>query len=95
MNKREANKLARKIAKVNTAMWMAIGLAEELMDHPVVHLLVNNYDGEDDRLYEQLAESFRTINKVDRSFISTELHGRTLDDYDDFVTQLEKFLDGE
>ena len=55
MNKREANKLAREIAKVNTAMWTAIGLAEDLMGHPVVHLLVNNYGGENNRLYEQLA----------------------------------------
>ncbi|MDR6779484.1 DNA-directed RNA polymerase delta subunit [Paenibacillus peoriae] len=89
----EINKLARRIAKANSALYDAIILVEEVAFDDTIGKIIKDHDGEYDEILSRIVEAYKKLNKQDDSFIDAGNHGRGLQDFDILTGKIVDFLD--
>lgn len=87
----EINKLARKIAKVNTALQDAYGLMGELLSDEIIIELVRNTD-DHSKIVNKLTKTFQSINKKDDKLIDLRLRESDAQDFDSLVSMINEAL---
>jgi arsenate reductase-like glutaredoxin family protein len=95
MKQSDYNRAARKIARANAALWDAIGLINEALSDPVISKLLEEHDNDKQKLFEKLATAYEKINKKYDGFIDAGMHGRDIDDFDNFTTKFAEVLETE
>lgn len=72
-------KFARKLARVNTMLWNAIGFSEDLVKDALFKTLT---DGEHDEYLYQFGGIFRGLRKNDDELVEVELYSSYFQDFD-------------
>ena len=90
----DLNKLARKIAKANEALWDAIGYIGEVLNDDLYIEISSDYKEHND-LLKKLAVSYDRLNKKFDGFADASLHNRDFDDFDELARRIDEVLENE
>ncbi len=92
INKEEATRIAKLIAETNTILWNAACQVEHLVKDEVVSKLISNVD-DNRNAYKKIAAIYSQLDKDDEEFVQMEIRGRDFQDFDEFTSALDEFVE--
>ncbi|WP_431785891.1 hypothetical protein [Paenibacillus lactis] len=92
INKEEATRIAKLIAETNTVLWNAACQVESLMEDETVIKLIGNVD-DNRNAYQKIALIYSKLEKNDEEFVNMGMRDRNFQDFDEFISDLNVFLE--
>jgi hypothetical protein len=87
----EINKLARKIAKINTLLWDAIGMTDELVcDETLIEIIRGNDEYDD--ILKKIALAFDKLDRKDTELIDMEMRSHVTQNFDSLANRINEEL---
>ena len=83
MNKEKMIEFAKFVSEVNHTAWNFVCMCEQITGSEEYKYFMDNKDK-----LKELAEILKEVNSEEESYISTEMHGRDLVDFEEFTCEL-------
>lgn len=83
MDKEKMTEFAKLIAETNHVAWSLVCMCEEITASEEYQYFMNNKEN-----LKVLAEILKQVNSEETSYISTEMHGRDLVDFEELTCEL-------